>query len=361
MQPDEVLNVSNPPGWEFGGKEGDVIIKSAVYLARNFKDYRFPHTASREEAEEVANLICGAVKPIFPEVINLDDLPSLDMQVLCDKRYISKCFIKNTPGKRLLLKNDGKDSIAVNEEDHALISFKNVGLDFGGLLEKAFEVDDKLDEAAELAYDDNYGYITSLPSRMGTGLRATVLLHLPALSYTKNIKNTTDVANKLGMDLMPVYGTKEKEWQGNLFILSNHKTIGFPEEDIIKRVENFAKEIAASERRGREALIRYRKEMTADVAYRAVGLMERANMLTEKEALDGVSKLQLGSDLKLIDKIPNDLFGAIYTKSRTSFLRSVAGDVVKDIDHLRAVVVTSAIAKMGSETDGDDRSRKKAN
>lgn len=338
----EYLGAISPPAWEFSFGDGEIALKSAVYLARNFKDYRFPHIASNDELKEVSNIVREALKNQSMEEINMESLTKLESKILSDKRMVADCYLKKLKHRYLHIKNNGKDVVAVNEEDHALISFKREGLGFFELLDKAFKLDDLLDETADIAYDENFGYLTSLPARLGTGLRASVLLHLPALAYTKNIKSTTDVANKLGMDFISLYGIKEKEWQGNLFLLSNHKTIGLPEVDTVKKVESFSREIIASERRGREALEKYRKDSLADVVWRAYGLLEHSKVLTEKEALDAASKLQLGSDLGIIKKLPNSFFGEIFTTSRFAYLKNLAGSE-NDINHLRAIIANKKL------------------
>lgn len=338
----EYLNENAPPAWKFCGTDGDVVLKSAIFLARNFKDYRFPHQADKEELIKVSEIVRETLDGLSFEEIRLDRLSEVERELLKDKRYILKSILREECS--LYIKDDGKETVSVNEDDHALICCKREGLGFYELLDKAFKIDDKLDEVVDYAYDETYGYLTALPSRVGTGLQATAILHLPALSYTKNVKNAADVANKFGLDLRPVFGIKEKDWQGNLFILSNHKTIGLPEIDLTNRVSNFAKEAAISERRGREALVKHRKDLLDDVVWRAYGLLERAKVLTEKEALDAASKLQLGGELGIIKKLPNTFYGEIYTISRASYLRNLVGDI-GSMDHLRAIVVARCLAK----------------
>lgn len=340
----EYLGGNSPPAWQFSLGDGDIVLKSAIYLARNLKDYRFPHLASDEELKNVSDIVRKTLKNLAMEEIVMDRLTSVEGNILADKRYVAKCFLNGRKHRSLFLKNKGKDSVIVNEEDHILICFKREGLGFFELLDNAFKIDDMLDEEADIAYDETFGYLSSLPSRVGTGLRAVAILHLPALSYTKNIKNTADVADKLGLNLVSFYGVKEQDWQGNLFILSNHRTIGLPEIDTIKKVENFAREVAATERRGREVLQKHRKDPLADVVWRAYGLLEHSKMLTEKEALDAASKLQLGSDMGIINKIPGNFFGEIFTLSRGSYLRNLAGSDA-DVDHLRAIIANKTLKK----------------
>lgn len=344
----EYLNGDSPPAWKFSEGDGEVVIKSAVYLARNFKDYRFPHLAGNEELKEVSNIVREALKDEAMEEIGMEGLSKAEAKVLNDKRLIAACYSdnpKNYAHRSLHVKNGGQDIVAVNEEDHVLISFKHYGLGFFNILEKAFKIDDLLDETADIAYDETYGYLTSLPSRVGTGLRAAALLHLPALAYTSNIKATTQVANKIGIDLIPLYGVKEKEWQGNLFLATNHKTIGLPEVDTVKRVESFAREVALSEKKGREALNKFRNDSLADIVWRAYGLLEHSKVLTEKEAVDAASKLQLGSDMKIIQKLPDSFFGEIFTLSRTSYLRNLAGNE-RDVKHLRALIINKKLQEL---------------
>lgn len=338
------LGESAPPAWEFTLGDGDIVLKSAVYLARNFADYRFPHLASDDELKKIADTARDTVKNLDMEEIVIDRLTAVEGEILADKRIIAKCFLNGRKHRLLYLKNDGKTSVTVNEEDHILISCKREGLGFFEILDNAFKIDDMFDAETDIAYDETFGYLSSLPSRVGTGLRAVAILHLPALSYTKNIKNTADIAGKLGLDFISLYGAKEKDWQGNLFLLSNHKTIGFPEIDTVKKVENFAREVASTERRGREVLEKHRKDPLADVVWRAYGLLEHSKILTEKEALDAASKLQLGSDMGIIDKIPGNFFGEIFTLSRRSYLRNLAGSD-GDIEHLRAIIANKTIKK----------------
>lgn len=333
------FDADSPPAWRFTAGDGDIVIKSGVYLARNFKDFRFPHIASATELRAVAKIVRNAIKDEGMEEITMNALSDAESKLLADKRIIANCFINKIKHRFLHVKNDGKDTVAVNEEDHVLIAFKREGLGFFELLEKAFKIDDLLDEEADIAYDENYGYLTSLPARVGTGMRAAALLHLPAIAFTKNIKATAEVANKLGIDLISLYGHKDKEWQGNLFLVTNHKTIGFPEVETVKRVETFAREIAASERKAREALEKHKKNALEDVVWRSYGLLERGKALTEKEALDAASKLQIGSDMGIIKKLPDTFFGELFTVSRASYLRNLTGIENEDeIDRFRAII-----------------------
>ena len=189
------------------------------------------------------------------------------------------------------------------------------------------------------------GYLTSCPTNLGTGLRAVVLLHLPGLVFTRNVGSIINISPQLGLAVRPLF-SDEKDQVGCLFQISNQLTLGFSEQEIIENLKSAVAEIVAHERRARKALALYMKERLEDEVWRAYGIMSYARQISEKEALELLSKVRLGIDLKLINEVTADCYADIFIGSRTSFLQNLAENEnlsKNELDRLRAQHVRKAL------------------
>jgi len=210
----------------------------------------------------------------------------------------------------------------------------------------ASAIDDAFESRLDIAFDEKMGYLTSCPTNLGTGLRASVVLHLPGLVFTRNIANIINISQQLGLSVRGLYGD-DKEVVGNLFRVSNQLTLGFSEQEIIDNLKSAVTEIIAHERRARKALALYMKEHLEDDIWRAYGTLRYARLLTEKEVLALFSKVRLGIDMRLVEEVSADCFPDVLIGSRASWLQNLAGTEnmsKNELDKLRAETVRSALA-----------------
>lgn len=344
----------NDVAWlETPKKERDVVIMSRIRLARNLKDYVFPNRADLNELSKVQIAVDKVVPDIENDLeepldrIDMERLSPLQRQVLIDKRLISDAFVKKPQYRVAYVAEKNHMSIMVNEDDHLRIQCMAPGLDLDTPYRLASDVDDVIENKLDMAFDEKMGYLTSCPTNLGTGLRASVLLHLPGMVYTRNINSLINISPQLGLAVRPVFGD-EKDQVGCLYQISNQQTLGFSEQELIDNLKSAVREIIAHERRARKALLMYRKDELEDEVWRAYGILSQARLLSEHEALEYSSKLRLGVDLKLVNAVDADVFFDVLLGCRGSFLQNLAENdnlSKNEIERLRAKQVREIIKR----------------
>ena len=248
MSVNELLRGSRLSWLAASGKESDVVLSSRIRLARNFREIPFPNRADfnqlaevRLEAEKLLPGIAADLGQDF-DLLDLERITPLQRDVLIEKQLISRNFIQNPQHRIVFITADRATSIMVNEEDHLRIQCMAPGLDLDTPFARASHIDDMVESQVDIAFDEKMGYLTSCPTNLGTGLRASVLLHLPGLVFTRNIQGIMNISPQLGLAIRSVYGD-ETESVGNLFQISNQLTLGFSEAEIIENLKTAVMEI----------------------------------------------------------------------------------------------------------------------
>ncbi len=351
MAVNELLRSSSLSWLAASGKDSDVVLSSRVRLARNFKEIPFPNRADfnqlaavRLQAEKLLPGIAADLGQAF-DLLDLERITPLQRDVLIEKQLISRNFIQNPQHRIAFITADRATSIMVNEEDHLRIQCMAPGLDLDTPFARASHIDDMVESQVDIAFDEKMGYLTSCPTNLGTGLRASVLLHLPGLVFTRNIQSIMNISPQLGLAIRSVYGD-ETESVGNLFQISNQLTLGFSEQEILENLKTAVMEIVSHERQARKALALYMKERLEDEVWRSYGTLRYARLLSEKEVLELLSKVRLGIDLKLINEVAPDCYAEILISSRTSYLQNLAENEnlsKNEIDRLQAEHVRNAL------------------
>lgn len=326
------------------GADSDVVLASRIRLARNLRQLPFPNRADLAQlqtAEETLAAAMPAVEETLGEKMTrvaLENISGLQREVLRDKQLISENLLKNPQHRTVYSDASQNVGIMVNEDDHIRIQCLTAGLNLEKPLKMAFAVDDALEGQLDIAFDEKMGYLTSCPTNLGTGLRASVLLHLPGLVFTRNVGSIINISPQLGLAVRPLFGD-EKEQPGCLFQIANQLTLGYSEQELIDNLRGAVTEIVAHERRARKALALYMKERLEDEVWRAVGTLSYARLLSEKEVLELASRLRLGIDLKLIRGINPACYGELLISGRSTFLQNLAENenlTQTEIDRLRA-------------------------
>lgn len=343
------------PWFGQGGESGDVVLASRIRLARNFQRLPFPERADMKQLATVQGMAASVFSEIEAacgqpcDVVGIDGLSETEREVLVEKQLVSQNFIRNSAYRSAYISADRQVSIMVNEEDHLRIQCMAAGLDLRTPLELAMKLDDAVENQLDIAFDEKMGYLTSCPTNLGTGLQATVLLHLPGLVYTRNMNNVINIAQQLGISVCGLYG-EGSEAAGNIFAVSNQLTLGFNEADLAANLTGTVTELIAHERRARKALLLYSKTRLEDAIWRAYGILKYARSLCESEVLELISKVRLGIDLDLIHETTAECFSEVLLASRPNYIRNLAGSdnlSPPEIDHRRADVVRRVLAGEG--------------
>lgn len=331
MSVKEILNNPHSPWMDGTGPEADIVISSRVRVARNLANLPFPHLLSRDKAEEVIRNVRSAIesrtfrgKVGRMELIRMKDLTPVERQVLVEKHLISPDLLENYEHKAVAISEDEVLSVMVNEEDHLRLQCLLPGFQLQRAWELVSRLDDGLEATLDYAFDEKLGYLTACPTNVGTGLRASVMLHLPGLVMVDQVKSVLGTITKFGLTVRGLYG-EGTEAKGNLFQVSNQVTLGQTEEDIMANLLSVTRQLLAQERAAREALYRERKEQVEDRVGRAYGLLKHARMMTSEEAIRLLSDLRLGIDLGIIKNIPAPLIIELMVLTRPAFLVKVVG------------------------------------
>ena len=351
MTKEEILQACHFSWLEAKGEDTDVVLASRIRLARNLKKLPFPNRADfsqllevRTQIEQAMPRIAEALDQNF-EGIHLEDVSPLERSLLAEKQLVSAALIKNPQHREAIISDDTKACLMVNEDDHLRIQCQAPGFDLDTPLEAASRIDDIIESQLDIAFDEKIGYLTAGPTNLGTGLRATVILHLPGLVFTRNIASIEGVAPQLGLAVHSLYGDG-KDSSGCLYEIENQLTLGYSEKELIQNLKSAAAEIVAHERKARKALALYMKDQLEDKVWRAYGTLRFARLLNETETLELLSWVRLGIDLRLISEVDADSFGDILIASRTSYIQTMAESdnlSKNEIDRLRAEQVRKVL------------------
>src|SRR4051812_16087961 len=282
------------------GPHPQIVISSRVRLARNLRNRAFPGWAKKAERTSILEQIKPRVEEL-PEMQDsfselLQDLSALEKQVLVERHLISREHAAKGVGSAIVMNRRQTLSVMVNEEDHLRMQAIRSGLQ----LKQAFKMVDKIDSALEnkldFAYDQKLGYLTACPTNVGTGMRASAMLHLPGLVLSELINQVIQAVSKIGLAVRGLYG-EGTEAMGNLFQISNQTTLGEKEDEIFPRLSKVIETIIDKEHDARQVLIQKKPNTLWDQIGRAYGVLTYAHAMSSKEALNLLSILKLGVDL----------------------------------------------------------------
>lgn len=285
------------------GEESDVIVSSRVRLARNIKEFPFKIRMSKVQKEKMLEKI----KFITPQIgyglkfMYLKDMDDITKMSLVEKNIISPELALAEDDEAILINDEENICIMLNEEDHIRLQVFTSGLDLQNTLNLAVEIDNKLDELLGFSCNEKYGYLTACPTNVGTGLRASVMVHLPALKITGNLSKILHIVNNFGMTIRGMYG-EDSQSKGDIYQISNIQTLGMDEKEIILNLENIIKKVVEQERLARKYLAKNGIELE-DKVYRSYGILTNARKLNSDECSNLLSNVKLGTDLGIITEL----------------------------------------------------------
>lgn len=293
--------LKRPAVWMTGeGCDNAVVLTSRIRLARNLRKVPFPGWATKEKRIDTLALLRGPVEALAPMrdafAQELSELSSVQKQVLVERHLISRELAARGDGSAAVIDRKQQFSVMLNEEDHLRMQSIQPGLQLEAAYESLSKLDDELADSLEYAFDRQWGYLTTCPTNLGTGLRASAMLHLPALVLSDQIGQVLQAVHKIGLAVRGMYG-EGTESLGNLFQISNQATLGESEETIIRRLERVISQVAGHERNARAKLLEDDPDMVCDKIGRAYGVLRHAWVIDSKEALTHLSLLRLGGDL----------------------------------------------------------------
>src|ERR1700750_226675 len=338
------LMASTGEWWRGEGPHHQIVVSSRVRLARNLRNRPFPGWAKKAERGSILELIRARVEAI-PEMQeafaeSLQDLSALDRQVLVERHLISREHAAKGAGSAVVVNRRQTLSVMINEEDHLRMQSIRSGLQ----LRQAFKLVDKVDSALEgkldFAYDAKVGYLSACPSNVGTGMRASAMLHLPGLVLSELINQVIQAVNKIGLAVRGLYG-EGTEAMGNLFQISNQTTLGEKEEEIISRLTKVIETIIDKEHDARQVLIQKKSNTLWDQIGRAYGLLTYAHAMTSKEALNLLSVVKLGIDLGAFPEDKRLPIDELFIDTQPAHLQKSSQQKLnaEERDHLRAQII----------------------
>ncbi|OLC28669.1 MAG: protein arginine kinase [Verrucomicrobia bacterium 13_1_40CM_4_54_4] len=326
------------------GPHHQVVISSRVRLARNLRSRPFPGWAKKAERTSILELVRPRVEEL-PEMQDsfsesLQDLSALDRQVLVERHLISREHAAKGVGSAVVINRRQTLSIMINEEDHLRMQSIRSGLQ----LKQAFKLVDKIDSALEskleFAYDPRLGYLTACPTNVGTGMRASAMLHLPGLVLSELINQVIQAVSKIGLAVRGLYG-EGTEAMGNLFQISNQTTLGEREDDIINRLSKVIETIIEKEHDARQVLLQKKPNTLSDQIGRAYGVLTYAHAMASKEALNLLSIIKLGVDLGAFPEERRFSIDELFIETQPAPLQKTSQQKLnaEERDHLRAQII----------------------
>lgn len=332
------------------GPDSDVVISSRIRLARNIMGLPFPNNASDESDQEVIKKIQGLLNnkesDLDLKLLKLETVPALEREVMVEKHLISPQHAEPGRHKALALNDDESISIMVNEEDHLRIQALFPGLQ----LEKAWEIGDQVDDHLEsklnFAFDEQYGYLTTCPTNAGTGMRASVMLHLPALNLTERVNEVLRAISQIGLAVRGLYG-EGSQALGNIYQISNQVTLGPKEEEIIENLQGVVNQVIDHERDAREFLVKENELELTDKIYRGYGTLQYARKISSKEAMKLLSDVRLGIDLGIIEDVSANILNELMVLISPAALQRLEERELDSVecDEKRAELIRKRIKK----------------
>lgn len=337
--------------YEKSGADGDVVISSRIRLARNLKNYPFPHLLNSEQKNQVANKIKEALDNSHSYIaqhfnfINMAQLSQQEATSMAEKHIISPGFTQNRAGKYLLLSDDEAISIMINEEDHLRIQVLSEGLSLKTAYETAEKIDTLLDNSLGFAFHEKLGYLTQCPTNLGTGLRASVMLHLPALQSGNVIGRLEDNLSKIGLTLRGTFGEGSNAQVG-IYQLSNQVTLGLSEETAIENLSNVTKQLVSNEKDVRGQLCS--RIETMDYIMRSLATLKYALLISSKESMELLSAVRMGISEKIINNISLDTINSLISTIQPATICMVSQQnkelTNQQRDKLRAEIIKKKLA-----------------
>jgi len=319
----------SPAVWLSGnGEEASVVLSTRVRLARNIAGCKYPVSADLETKNRIISYFDSTLSRSHMlargKYFKAPEIADLDRDFLIERHLISPAFLTGELSKAVLIGSEERLSVMVNEEDHLRIQGLASGLDARTAYNLAESYDAEIGRHLEYDYDPDFGYLTACPTNAGTGMRASVLIHLPGLVLTREIDRVIRYITGSGLIVRGFYG-EGSDVLGNLFQVSNQNTLGITEDEILERITRITREIIEKEATARQRLVDEASDMIEDKIWRAFGILKHARVLTSEEVMNLLSAVRLGCSLNTIDFLDIALINEILLLSQPAHLQKYYG------------------------------------
>lgn len=316
-------------------ENSDVVRSTRIRLSRNINGFNF-NLKSEEERKNLENKIKDNLYNIGYglKFLKLKDMDDITKMSLVEKNLISPEFVlKKGEAGSILINDDENVCIMIENEDHLEIQVFNCGLDLENTLNLAIEIDQKIEELLGYAVSKKYGYLTSCPNNVGTGLKASVMVHLPALSKTKNTKKILEAINNFGINIRGIYGenTQNQESIGDMYQISNKQTLGISEKEIIQNLYVIVEKIINQERQARKILAKDEISFE-DLIYRSYGILTNCRKISLEETRQLLSNIKLGTDLGVLKELTDIKVQKLYLYTKPANLQKYLGKQYETIE-----------------------------
>jgi protein arginine kinase len=310
------------------GPEADIVISSRIRLARNLSSFPFTNRANTHQKAEIEQYLKGRLDKLDfnprLDYVNLAIATPLDRQLLVERQLVSRELANSEGPRGVAFAPNEIISMMVNEEDHVRMQVIRSGFALDDAWQDADRLDDKIEEKVPYAFSEELGYLTACPTNVGTGLRASVMLHLPALVLTKQIEKVFRALQKINLAVRGLYGEGSRA-SGDFYQISNQVTLGKSETLIINEIRDVIPQIIAYERQARQTLTRENRPQVLDKVKRAYGTLQNAAMMTSEETMDLLSNVRLGVNLGLIDNIKITDVNELFIHTQPAHLQKLLG------------------------------------
>jgi protein arginine kinase len=326
----------NPGEWMRGsGPESDIVISSRIRLARNLADFPFVGRASEVDRTRIETMLRERVSVLqdASELLYLDieRLPGVDRQFLVERHLISREHAESQGTRAVVIDGHEKFSLMINEEDHLRIQVMQSGLDLQTAWEQINRIDDLIEESVTYAFDERLGYLTACPTNVGTGMRVSVMLHLPALVLTRQIEKVFRSLQKITLAVRGLYG-EGSQATGDFYQISNQVTLGRTEQDLIKQVSDIVPVIIDYERRARDFLVKETHQNLHDRVSRAYGILRTAQTISSEETMHLLSSVRMGVNLGLIHDLEIPVVNELFLQTQPAHLQKLTGVELEPAD-----------------------------
>ena len=328
------------------GPEDDIAISSRIRFARNLQGESFPVQADDAALCGIRDDVLHSLRKIGSEAgsrmreFPMDELTPLDRAFLVERHLISREFMNPRHGAALATNREQGTFVMINEEDHLRIQVLAPGFQLPKLWTLINDLDDRLSETLAYAFDPTLGYLTACPTNLGTAMRASVMLHLPALVLTEQMDACVQACGKLGLTARGLFGEGSKN-QGSLYQISNQSSLGESEQDIIRRLSAVIGQIIAHEKQARAKLLASRKSFLLNHISRAYGLLQHAYLISSDEALEALSALRLGVDMQMFRNLQIHTVNELFLLVQSAHLQKYSGRELEadQRDEVRATLI----------------------
>ncbi len=318
------------------GPESDIVISSRIRLARNLADFPFIRRCSDEDRISIERTVRAKMETIdgWDEVryIDLEQLPEIDRQFLVERQLISREMADADGARAVAIDPEEQFSVMINEEDHLRIQVMHSGLDLQSAWDQINALDDQLEASILYAFHPKFGYLTACPTNVGTGLRVSVMLHLPALVITRQIEKVFRSMQRINVTVRGLYG-EGSQYTGDFYQVSNQITLGHREEDLVALVgDNVVPRIIEYERKARDFLVEQGQQDLHDDVSRALGILTTAKKISSEETMHYLSKVRMGVNLGLIEDVQVGTINKLFIHTQPAHLQKLQGRLLGSSD-----------------------------